>query len=86
MERYVFSRAADYISINYAVKSLKLQRAVIFLYHPRKIVESFSSQLVIGTKISIFYSVHQFLPSQTVGLIEIGWCHHPYTKELWKLF
>lgn len=39
MERYVFSRAADYISINYSVKSLKLQRAVIFLYHPRKIVQ-----------------------------------------------
>lgn len=38
MERYVFSRAADYVSINYTVRFLKRQRAVIILYHPREIL------------------------------------------------
>lgn len=33
MERYAFSRAADHVSIKYTVRSLKLQRAVTFLYY-----------------------------------------------------
>lgn len=39
MERYAFSRATDYVSINYTVSFLKLQRAVTFLYYARKMLQ-----------------------------------------------
>lgn len=39
MESYAFSRATDYVSINYTVRSLKLQRAVTLLYHRREILQ-----------------------------------------------
>lgn len=85
MERHAFSRATDYLSINYTVSSLKLQRAVTFLYHPRKMLQKaiVHGQFLAEIHLSLNSPVPHFSP---VCLIEIGWRSHPCTKELWKLF
>lgn len=84
MEKYAFSRAAYYVSINYPVSPWNYKELYHFYAIQKKCSRKLECYLVVDMEIAIFHWIHH--SGFSVCLLEIGWHHHPSMKELWKLF
>lgn len=86
MEKYAFSRAAYYVSINYPVSPLEITKSCNIFIPPRKMLQK--ALVLVGCwhrdrHLSLNSSISGF---STECLIEIGWHYHHVQKRFGNYF